>query len=161
VAKADRKNSTAALLSLEAEITSPCITEEAAAKAEEDIRKLTSSTFDPGFGEGFIHRLRRRWRSSVDFVEYEQQRAHLLNRLREISEENHRRASEEHRHRRAVIISDRNRQMAEEFLNKKSNQHSHRSDSSLKAKIGKDFDLNRSASIEAINRGLKSLGKQR
>ena len=101
--------------------------------------------------------LRNRFRSSGAFIDYAPERDRLLVRIEELSAEKQKQAPEEHRRRRAAFLSDRDSQMAQEFLNKKSNPHSFRSDSALKEEIGKRHDLGRSASIEAINRGLKSL----
>jgi hypothetical protein len=174
VAKAGPKNSAAAFRSLEAELAALYSyehqTTEAAAKAKAQIATVEARIKaicnlvhpdEPRYAERFIRLFSNRLRSSGDFVEYGQLSNHILSRLTEISEEKHRQASEDHRRRRAVEKSGRNKQMAEEFQSKKSNSHSHKSDSALKAEIGKHFGLNRSASIEAINRGLKSLGKQR
>jgi hypothetical protein len=164
MAKVDRKNSVAAFLSLEAkyyELTAKDA-EAQIAKVEalvKDICKQTIPDRDPfgEFGERFIYRMRRRFKSSADFAEYVVDRELLLNRLREISEEKHRHAAEKGRRQRAVEISERNKQMAEEFLQKRKNLFSYVSDSALKADIGEQRGLGRSASIEAIDRGLKSL----
>jgi hypothetical protein len=164
MAKVDRKNSVAAFLSLEVSYDE-LAAKDADAQAEvearlKDICKQTIPDRDPffgEFGERFIYRMRRRWKSSADFAEYGMDRDLLLNRLRETSEEKHKQAAEKGRRQRAVEISERNKQMAEEFLQKRKNLPSHISGSALKAEIGKHHGLGRSASIEAINRGLKSL----
>jgi hypothetical protein len=164
MAKADRKNSVAAFLSLEAKYYELAAKDAEAqiAKVEarvKDICKQTIPDRDPfgEFDERFIFRMRRRSKSSADFAEYVMYRDLLLNRLREISEEKHRRAAEKGRRQRAVEKSERNKQMAEEFLQKRK-LPSNKSESALKAEIGrKHHGLGRSASIEAIKRGLKSL----
>jgi valyl-tRNA synthetase len=173
VAKASRNNSAAAFLSLAKLNNLERPTTEAATNPavvqilEAFVRIKTicdlAHPAKPKFAECFIRLLSNRLRSSAHFAEYMQLRDHLLSRLTEISAEKHKQASEDHRRRRAVEKSDRNRQMAEAFRSHKSNQqHSQKSDSALKAEIGKRFELrSRSASIEAINRGLKSLSKQR
>jgi valyl-tRNA synthetase len=174
VAKANRNNSAAAFLSLEAKLNDlETPTTDAAAKAtavqimEAFVRIKAICNLahpaKPKFAERFIRLLSNRLRSSAHFAEYMQLRDHLLSRLTQISAEKHKQASEDHRRRRAVEKSDRNREMAEAFRSHKSNQqHSQKGDSALKAEIGKRFELrSRSASIEAINRGLKSLNKQR
>ena len=93
MAQAKPKNSAAAFRSLEAELSDLYrdvhqTTEEAAAKAEamaaeaeariKDICNLVNFAADPLFGERFIHRLTKRYRSSADAVEYAQQRDSLL-----------------------------------------------------------------------------------
>ena len=162
----DRKNSVAAFLSLEAKHYELAAKDAEAqiAKVEarvKDICKQTIPDRDPfgEFGERFIYRMRRRWRSAADFAEYGTYRDLLLNRLREISEEKHKQAAEKGRRQRAAEKSERDKRMAEEYLQKKAlPSNKYKSDSALKAEIGsKHDDLGRSASIEAINRGLKSL----
>jgi hypothetical protein len=189
LAKADRKNSAIvpsidnpdeltrrrpikSFLEIEAELNDlEPPTSDAAAKAAEvqiwkaliRIKAICNLAF-PGrpFGDRFVHLLSNRLRSTAHFAEYSSLRDFLLNRLREVSEEQHKQASEDHRRRCAAENSDRNRQMAEAFLSQKSNQHSQKSDSAMKAEIGKKlFGLSRSTSIVAINQGLKSLSKQR
>ena len=172
VAKVNPKNSTAVFRSLEAKFVKlhpprDHKTKEATAKAEARVAKVEAqikkicdlaNSAEPGFGdfgERFILLLRKQWRSSQDWIDYGQERNRLLVRLGEVSAEEHKRASEEARRQRAGFISDRNWKMAQKFLNKKSN--SYKSDSALKAEIGKLHSLGRSASIEAINRGLKAL----
>lgn len=172
VAKVNPKNSAAAFRSLEAKFAKLQLphhhkTKEAAEKAEARVAKVEARIKDicdlancaepsfGDFGERFILQLRKQWRSSQDFIDYGQERNRLLVRLGEVSAEKHRRASEEARRQRAVSISNRNRQMAQEFLSKKSN--SYKSDSALKAEVGKRRSLGRSASIDSINRGLKAL----
>jgi hypothetical protein len=102
--------------------------------------------------ERFIRLLRNRWRSSAARGEYDIKRNHLLLQIRKAFP-----AAEEHRRQRST--SNRDREMAEEFLQKKNlPSNKYISDSALKADIGKrQHGLARSASIEAINRGLKSL----
>ena len=171
MAKAKPKNNAAAFRSLEAKFAKLQLphhhkTKEAAAKAEARIQKAVekaeahikdicnlANSAEPGFGERFILLLRKQWRSSQDFIDYGRERDRLLVRLGEVSAEKHKRASEEARRQRAGSISDRNRRMAQEFLNKK--RHSRKSDSALMTEIGERYDLGRSASIEAIKRGLK------
>jgi hypothetical protein len=172
MAKAKPKNSAAAFRSLEAELADLYrdehqTTEEAAAKAEamaakaeahiKDICNLANFAADPGFDERFIHRLRKRFRSSGDALDYHMDRDRLLVRLGEISAEKQKQAPEEFRRQRAALRSDRDEQMAEEYLRKR--KSSNLSASDLKAEIGRSpkYRLKRSASIAAVNRGLKSL----
>jgi hypothetical protein len=153
-------------LSLEAELTNlgryeHQTTEEAAAaearivKAEARIKAICNLANRPGFSERFIGVLRNRSRSSAAMVEYVQERNSLLLWLRGAFP-----AAEEGRRQRAIFTSNRDRQMAEEYRQKReSPSYKNKRDSVLKADIGKDprFGLKRSASIEAIKRGLKSL----
>jgi hypothetical protein len=77
-------------------------------------------------------------------------------RLGKVSAEKQKRALEEARGKRVAFKVNRNKQMAREFVQqKRSNKYI--SDSALKARIGKREHLGRSASIEAIDRGLKDL----
>ena len=90
MAKADRKNSVAAFLSLEAkyyELAAKDVEAQIEARIK-DICKLAIPELSE-FGERFIYRMRRRWKSSADSVEYENDRNFLLNRVRDISEEKH------------------------------------------------------------------------
>jgi hypothetical protein len=98
VAKAKLKNTAVAFCSLEAELAdlgrADHTTKEAAVKAdlhraevEKHIKGICdqASPDEPTFGEHFIDRLRKRWRSSQDGVDYYQERNRLLVRLREKS----------------------------------------------------------------------------
>jgi hypothetical protein len=180
VAKADRKNTATALnledpaelvrrplrsfLGLETELANlgrtghRTVEEAAVAEArivttEARIKAICKLANRPGFSERFIRLLRNRWRSSAAMVEYVQERNQLLLWIREAFP-----AAEERRRRRTASTANRDRQMAEEFQKRK-NSPSRRKDSALKEDIGKDrrFKLKRSASIEAIDRGLKAL----
>lgn len=182
MAKADRKNTAVVLnlddldeltrrpissfRSLEAELTNlcradhhtseepPAKVEARIAKAEARIKAICNLVNCPGFSERFIRLLRKRWRSSVDWVEYDQERNCLLLRLRALP------AAEEHRRQCVDATSIRDRQMAREFLQKRNSpsyKDKDKSVSVLKADIGKRHGLVRSASIAAVNRGLKSL----
>jgi hypothetical protein len=107
------------------------------------------------FGEHFIRLLRNRWRSSAAMGEYDIERNRLLLQLRKAFP-----AAEKHRRQCSEVTSNRDREMAKEFLQKReSPSYKGKSDSDLKADIGKDrrFRLKRSASIAAIDRGRKSL----
>ena len=165
------KSSTAAFRSLEAEHADlgrdeHQTTKEAAAKAEARIAKVQvriknicklAYPEDPGFGECLLRLLGTRLRSSGAFSDYAQQRDRLLVRLGEISAEKQKQAPEDDRRRRAALRSDRDEQMAEEYLRKVNSSDSSASD--LKEEIGRSskYRLKRSASIAAVNRGLKSL----
>jgi chromosome segregation ATPase len=184
VAKADRKNTavvlnlddpdeltrrpTSSFLNLETELANLASAdhrtiEEIAtaethiAKAEARIKDICNRAYPSasGFSELFIHLLRNRWRSSAATVEYDQERNRLLLQLRKAFP-----AAKEHRRQRSEVTSNRDMIMAKEFLQKReSPSYKGKSDSDLKAGIGKDprFQLKRSASIEAINRGRKFL----
>ena len=163
------KNSAAAFRSLEAEHADLCrdehqTTKEAAARAEARIAKVEADIKDIansvvlGFGERFIRLLRNRFRSSGLSFDYFLERDRLLVRLEEISAEKQKRAPEERRRQRAAFLFDRNRQMAEEYRQKRNSpSYKNKSDSDLKADIGKRHKLrSRSASIAAVNQGLKA-----
>jgi hypothetical protein len=173
VATVKLKYSAAAFRSLEAEHADLCrnehqTTKEAAARAEARIAKVEADIKDisnsvvPGSGERFIRLLRNRFRSSGFSFDYALERNGLLVRLEEISAEKQKHAPEESRRRRAAFLSDRDRQMAEEYRRKRNSpSYKNKSDSDLKADIGKRHRLrSRSASIAAVNRGLKSLGPE-
>jgi hypothetical protein len=177
VAKAKPKSNAAVFRSLEAELTDLCRVEhqtaEAAAKAEAQIAKVKArieaicnlANFPErlsfggerlSFGEHFIGLLNKRWRSSGDSNDYVRERDRLLVRLGEVSAEKPKRALEEARRQRVASKVNRNKQMAREFVEQR-RLASKTSVSALKAKIGKRHNLGRSASIEAIDRGLKDL----
>jgi hypothetical protein len=137
------------------------------AKAEEAvearIRYICDQLFhhnpDPDFGKRIGERvvvlLRKRWRSSGDSLDYDLERNRLLTQFMEVSAQKQKHGSEEHRQRVLKSKAERNEQMALEFLSKREN--SHKSNSALMAKIGKQHGLQRSAAITAIKSGLKSL----
>jgi hypothetical protein len=167
VAKAKPKNNAGALRSLEAKLAKLCSykdqtaevpkVEAQIAKVEEAICDLASSV-ERDFGKRFVGLHRRRWRSSGDSIDYFRERDRLLVLLGEESAKKQKRTLEEFKRQRATYRIIRNRQMAEEFRQKKSSPSSkYKSDSALKAEVGKRRNLGRSASIEAINRGLKDL----
>jgi hypothetical protein len=56
---------------------------------------------------------------------------------------------------------ERDKQLAREFLRRRKVTSPRLKDSTLKATIGKEQGLKRSASIEAINKGLQALKKKR
>jgi hypothetical protein len=168
MAKAKPKSSAAAFRRLEAELAdlcryepqttgvAPAKAEARAATVEAQIKEICdlASSGEPGFSKRFMLRLRSRWRSSQNFIDYVHERNGLLVRLGEVSAEKHKRVLGESRRLHAVFIVSRDRQMAEEFLRKRNTSQS---DSALKAEIGERRDLGRSASIKAVNRGLKAL----
>ena len=180
MAKAKPKNSAAAFRSLEAEFADLCrdehqATEAAAAKAKTRIAEIEAGIKDicklaypedigaylspigvyPSFDEYFIQLLRRWFRSSGNAADYNRERDRLFVRFGEIAADKHRRTLEEAKRLHADFRANRDRQMAEQFRQKKGS--SNLSPSDLKAEIGKSHNLrSRSASIAAINRGLKS-----
>jgi hypothetical protein len=165
VAKAKPKNNAGALRSLEGKLAKLCSykdqtaeapkVEAQIAKVEEAICDLANSV-ERDFGKRFVGLHRRRWRSSGDSNDYFRERDRLLVLLGEESAKKQKRPLEEFKRQRATSRIIRNRQMAEQFREKRSSSK-HKSDSALKAEIGKRRNLGRSASIEAINRGLKDL----
>jgi hypothetical protein len=136
----------------------------AAAKAEASAARIEAQIkeiFDlmsPGFGEHFIRLFRNQWRSREDAGAYREQRNYILVWLGEFAAAKRKRDIVEVRQVSAVFKANRNRQMAKEFIRKK-NLSTGLSDTKLMAAIGKNQDkpLGRSASIEAINRGLRAL----
>jgi hypothetical protein len=156
-------------LSLEHELTELRRPDQHNAKAEKaaeaGIRYICNKLFpdrpDPldlftgkRFGERFVILLRRRWRSSEDASYYELERAHLLTKLAEISARKQKQAPEEYRWQRSARVAERNKRMALEFLSEREKNKSV-SPSALIAKIGKRYDLERSAAIAGIKQGLK------
>jgi hypothetical protein len=127
--------------------------EASAARVEAQIKEICDLV-SPGFGEHFILLFRNQRRSQADAIEYRDARNLILVWLDDFSAGKRRRVIKEVRQLGADFISNRDRRMAQEFLRKSG---SSTSNSALKAKIGERYDLGRSASIEAINRGLKAL----
>ena len=181
MAKAKPENSAAAFRSLEAEFFDLCraehrateaaaATEARIAEVEADIKVICKLAYPegsdsgehlypigeyPGFSEYFIRLLRRQFRSSGDFIDYGRERDRLFVRFSEIAADKHRRNLGETKRLHADYIANRDRQMAEEYLQKEGSSNLSRS--ALKAEIGKSHGLrSRSASIAAVNRGLKS-----
>jgi hypothetical protein len=156
------KSNTAAFRSLEAELAKlgrdeHQITEEAAARAEariKDICKLAHPE-SPGFGESFIRLLRNRFRSSGASVDYAQERDRLLVRLGEISADKHRRTLEKSKQLSADSTAKLHEKIIQEY-HQKEGSLGPRGATKLKVAIGKRHGLGRTASIEVIDRDLKS-----
>jgi hypothetical protein len=129
----------------------------AAAKAEASVARVEAQIKDicelvsPGSGERFILLFRNQWRSQQDATEYLDQRNRILVWLGEFAAAKRKRDILDVRQGSAVFTANRDRRM---LLRKTG---SSTSVSALKAKIGERYGLRRSASIEAINRGLRDL----
>ena len=168
MATAKPKNSAAAFRRLLAKLVDLYVSRSqpqstgAAAKAEASVARVEAQIKEicdlvsPGFGERFILLFRNQRRSRQDAIEYRDQRNLILVWLGEFAAAKRKRDIVEVRQLSAVSTANRDRRMAQEFLRKRG---SSTSDSALKAEIGERHDLGRSASIEAINRGLKDLKK--
>jgi hypothetical protein len=140
-------------------------TEEEVVKVEARIKELCerlypdsdSTLFGPGgklvtANERFLALFAKRYRSSQDFIDYVTERDRILARAAEQSAHKHRENLQNLSSQRWNHDS-RNMQMAREFRTRK--KSSHLKDSRLKEMIGRKYHLKRSASIEAIDRGLE------
>jgi hypothetical protein len=123
--------------------------------------------FDPVFwgaesrpyAEWFCEKLRSRWRSSGDCLDYSTERTRLLTHLAEISTKKQRQILKEKGRQRHEETADRNIKLAGEFL-RKYKPGSNQSASALKASIGAKRSLTRSAAIAAVDDGLRHLRKR-
>jgi hypothetical protein len=108
-------------------------------------------------GDEFYLLFRNRLRSNADFAEYvaARHRAWAVVAERPARKQNE---NLQDLNSRRWDHSGRNRQMAREFRQRKPT--SDVSDTALKAEIGRKRGLARSASIDAINEGLRSLDKE-
>jgi hypothetical protein len=121
------------------------------------------------YGELFVSKLCRRWRSLEDYLEYGQERNRLLVHLTEINVEKQRKNLGKNNQQRHRKTANRNIELAQEFLRRRK-QGSHLSDCALKEDIGRSNSLvdpnggpvrlSRTTSIDAIDDGLGRLGKR-
>jgi hypothetical protein len=111
------------------------------------------------YAEWFCEKLRSRWRSSGDCLDYSIERTRLLTHLAEISTKKQRQILKERGRQRHEKAADRNIKLAEEFR-RKYKPGSPPSASALKANIGVKEHLTRSAAIAAVDDGLRRLRKR-
>jgi hypothetical protein len=105
-------------------------------------------------GERFYFLFAKRWRSSGDYIDYVIERDRVFVRIAETSARKHRENLKD-LNRKRWNKNSRDMQMAREFLRLKST--SDVSDTKLKWRIGRRHNLGRSASNDAINKGLQLL----
>lgn len=142
----------------------------------DEIRDICSQLPIPGFfmddyetpfSEEFIERLRRRWRSCVDWCRYSHERRQILVHFAQMSADRSAQTSKKRIASRQQKIFDRNIELALEFERRRGRFRG--SDSALMKKVGaknpllkpdgRPLLLKRSASITAIEDGLKRLGR--
>jgi hypothetical protein len=111
------------------------------------------------YGEWFCEKLKRRGKSSGDYLDYSIARSRLLEHFAEIHVKRQTHNLKEKARQRHQENADRNIALAYEYLRIR-NKGSPRSDSALKEDIGRKSLLKRSASIAAIDDGLRRLGNR-
>jgi hypothetical protein len=157
-----------AILGLEERLEDPELGEQKSAELYSQMEEMLRQFDDPDFERpllpdglpsgGIIGTFRRRNRSALQYCNWLAERNRIVARLGEVSALNQKRNLDKNpRDIKLIKIRNRNKQMAQRYLERKNYPWEDKSNTAIMEEIGKSHGLSRTAAIDAIKSGLKLL----